>query len=674
MVVGFHWLLCPSHRPLFQELLRLQLNHLICFGIRKSLRYKEIRSDYEGDTSSDKAVSLIDGYLNYTNYQAYASEKSKNYIVQTLLEGVKNKVCNLFPNKHIQMYEDINEMLDGDIDVTKKYYNQVGRFYDMYHNTLVKLNHLEASLVDDEPGPLNIPDSAVEYNGHYYYLCCNNEAEDYATAENYCKEQGGYLATITSEKENKFLFNYVRKKGYSSAYFGLNNLKDGKAYQWNNGELLIYTKWAKNEPDNTFSDYGYYVRFNENAKDGTWKVDTFSGGETNFNNVFLCEWGDYSVTGNDGLKVTSKKRDIVLTLDISASMDGIPLDETKKAAAKFVDSILNKNSNIGLVSYSDEATSLSGICSNDVFLKNTITSLSSAENTNIEDGLSRAYSMLQLGQSKKKLIVLMSDGLPTLGKDGEELIKYAEKIKDQGVLIYTLGFFQNTEEYKAEGQYLMEKIASEGCHYEVSSSEDLVFFFEDVAGQIGGQKYIYVKVACPVDVSVTYKGETLSSAENDQNLRTSFGTLSFRENEGKENNEEESSGYSKTYLKEADSKVKILRLKEGTDYNIKINGTGDGEMDYTIGFVNDEGEYNDLRRFEDIDINKDTVIDTVANTSKKTLLNIDEDGDGKYDLKLQAGVNGYGEEVKIDRGIYIILAYAFISALIITIIVRKISI
>ena len=52
-------------------------------------------------------------------------------------------------------------------------------------------------------------------------------------------------------------------------------------------------------------------------------------------------------------------------------------------------------------------------------------------------------------------------------------------------------------------------------------------------------------------------------------------------------------------------------------------------MDYTIGFVNDEGEYNDLRRFEDIDINKDTVIDTVANTSKKTLLNIDEDGDGK---------------------------------------------
>ena len=381
-----------------------------------------------------------------------------------------------------------------------------------------------------------------------------------------------------------------------------------------------------------------------------------------------------SVIGNGILEVTSRERDIVLTLDVSASMDGIPLEETKKAATKFVDSVLDKNSNIGLVSYSDEASKLNDICSNATLLKDNITRLSSWRETNIGAGLTKAYSMLQTGPSQKKILVLMSDGLPTLGKNGEELIKYAQKIKDQGVLIYTLGFFQNTEEYKAEGQYLMEKIASEGCHYEVSSSEDLVFFFEDVAGQIGGQKYIYVKVACPVDVSVTYKGETLSSAENNQNLRTSFGTLSFRENEGKENNKEESSGYSNTYLKEADSKVKILRLKEGTGYNIKINGTGDGEMDYTIGFVNDEGEYNDLRRFEDIDINKDTVIDTVANTSKKTLLNIDEDGDGKYDLKLQAGVNGYGEEVKIDRGIYIILAYAFISALIITIIVRRITI
>ena len=99
-----------------------------------------------------------------------------------------------------------------------------------------------------------------------------------------------------------------------------------------------------------------------------------------------------------------------------------------------------------------------------------------------------------------------------------------------------------------------------------------------------------------------------------------------------------------------------------------VDGDGAAAMRYT------EARLSKISMEMLADINKDTVIDTVANTSKKTLLNIDEDGDGKYDLKLQAGVNGYGEEVKIDRGIYIILAYAFISALIITIIVRRITI
>lgn len=626
--------------------------------------YRKIRDDYENDTSGDKAVSFSDAYLNYTNYQAYASEKSKNYIAEALLEGAKNKVCNLFSNKNIRTYNDINEMLNGDIDISQKYYNLVGRFYDMYNNTLINMNNLEKSMVDNEEGPLNIPDDAVQYNGHYYYLYHNNEATDYIDAKSYCEEQGGYLATITSDKENKFLFNYIRKQGYQSAYFGLDGSTGTGMWLWNNGELFTYENWADNEPANSFDNYKYYVRFNDNTNNGTWKTDTFDSSTSGVNNVFLCEWGDYSVNGKDIIKTALKKRDVILTLDVSASMDGNPLEETKKATIKFIDEALNKNTNAGVVTYSSEAANLTSICSNKTFLKNSIEGLVSEDQTNIEAGLSRAYSMLQSGKAKKKIIVLMSDGQPNEGKEGEDLIKYAEKIKNQGVLIYTLGFFQNAGGYQAEGQYLMEKIASEGCHYEVESSEDLVFFFEDVAGQISGQKYIYVRIACPVDVSVTYDGQTLSSAESNQNLRTDFGTLSFEENDEEEKGE---------YSEETDNRVKVLRLKEGTDYDIRVKGTGDGEMDYTIGFMNDEGDYDDFRTFEDIEISKDTVIDTVANTSEKTLLNIDEDGDGKYDLKLQAGINGYGEKVKLDKRIYIIIAAAFFCSLFITFMVAKIK-
>ncbi len=38
-------------------------------------------------------------------------------------------------------------------------------------------------------------------------------------------------------------------------------------------------------------------------------------------------------------------------------------------------------------------------------------------------------------------------------------------------------------------------------------------------------------------------------------------------------------------------------------------------MDYTIRFMDDTGEYTDLRKFDDIKITEQTVIDTVATNS-----------------------------------------------------------
>ena len=58
-----------------------------------------------------------------------------------------------------------------------------------------------------------------------------------------------------------------------------------------------------------------------------------------------------------------------------------------------------------------------------------------------------------------------------------------------------------------------------------------MFFFDDIADMINGQKYIYIKIACPVDVTVKSGGETLTSEEKALNTRTTFGTLTFEEGE-----------------------------------------------------------------------------------------------------------------------------------------------
>lgn len=147
--------------------------------------------------------------------------------------------------------------------------------------------------------------------------------------------------------------------------------------------------------------------------------------------------------------------------------------------------------------------------------------------------------------------------------------------------------------------------------------------------------------------------------EEKLNTRTAFGSLTFEDNE-----KESDSGN--------DNRIKVLRLKEGTDYDIQIEGNGRGYMDYTIGFMDDTGEYSDLRKFNNIKVTKRTVIDTVAGTSNSTVLNVDEDGDGKYDLKYRATENGRGEIVDYTYVIYIAIGVVIlILILIATIKIKK---
>ena len=357
----------------------------------------------------------------------------------------------------------------------------------------------------------------------------------------------------------------------------------------------------------------------------------------------------------------SDERDIVLVLDTSGSMSGMPMTETKKASVNFIDTILEEDASIGVVTYDNSASLVSEFSVNKDSLEKVISDIYVGGGTNIEAGLKKAYSMLSTSNAKRKIIVLMSDGEPNDGKGGNDLISYADEIKKDGVLIYTLGFFESLGDYKTSAQQLMERIASDGCHYEVANADDLIFFFGDIADQLNGQKYIYIRIACPVDVAVTYNGETLCSAEDALNLRTDFGTLTFEENESVSDGDE-------------NDKIKVLRLKEGADYDVQIVGTGHGIMNYTIGFMDENGDYSDFRRFEDIKITRRTKIDTVAAVSKESVLNIDENGDGKYDLKIRAEENEIGEEVKeFDMDYIIVGGGVLLLLLFLIVIIREIK-
>lgn len=347
-------------------------------------------------------------------------------------------------------------------------------------------------------------------------------------------------------------------------------------------------------------------------------------------------------------RVTSDERDVVLVLDVSGSMDGRPMEETIKASENFIDTVLQQDASIGIVTYESYANQTSDFSIDGKYLKQCVRNIYASGGTNIDSGISMAHDMLKNSNAKKKIIVLMSDGEPNEGREGQALIDYADEVKKDGITIYTLGFFENLGSYKTSAQMLMEGIASEGCHYEVANADDLVFFFEDMADQINGTKYIYIRIACPVEVSVTFNGETLSSADDSLNQRTEFGTLTFEESENPYGGEND--------------RVKILRLKEGEDYDVQIVGTGRGLMDYTIGFMDEDGEYSDIREFHDVKINKHTVIDTVASTSRSTVLKVDQDGDGDYDVTYRAKENSIAEEDNASTVIWVVVAAVIVVA------------
>lgn len=524
----------------------------------------------------------------------------------------------------------------------------------VYSYPMLNIGAAAKAVMDHQIEQFDLPPGVVEFNGHYYYLYEKEDVTDWDTAQKYCETQGGYLATITSAEEDAFLYSYIINSGYHSAIFGLTDQEKVDNWCWVTGEEFSYQNWHTGEPNHQ-GGYEHYGMYYEKYTDGTWNDGDFGANTINGGIAFICEWGEYSVASNDisiqePIRTTSDEREIVLVLDTSGSMSGTPMEETKEASAKFIETVLEEDAGIGIVTYDNSAKRAFDFSVSKGALESIITAIYEGGGTNIEAGLREAQGMLDEGNAKKKILVLMSDGEPNDGRVGEALIEFADEIKDEDIIIYTLGFFENLEGNKSSAQALMEAIASDGCHYEVASADDLVFFFEDIADQINGQKYIYIRIACPVDVTVTHNGEMLCSAEDDLNLRTDFGTLTFEENENVTDANE-------------DDRIKVLRLKEGADYDVQIVGTGYGIMDYTIGFMDENGDYSDFRRFEDIKITRKTSIDTIATVSEESILNIDEDGDGKYDLKLRADENGYGEEVEEPILKYIIFSSGVLLAL-----------
>ena len=130
---------------------------------------------------------------------------------------------------------------------------------------------------------------AVEYNGHFYKIFPNGTVNTWEEANTLCKSMDGYLAVISSEEENSFLYGLMRANGIRSAFFGYSDAEEEGVWKWSDNEVSTYINWHEGEP-NSESNNEDYAMFYRKYSDGTWNDGTFGKGSASNGNAFFCEW------------------------------------------------------------------------------------------------------------------------------------------------------------------------------------------------------------------------------------------------------------------------------------------------------------------------------------------------------------------------------------------------
>ena len=127
-------------------------------------------------------------------------------------------------------------------------------------------------------------------NGHRYEVVVVPEGITWLDAKAAASARGGYLATLTSAEENRFVWSLIAnqprvwttslRQGQTDAvgpWIGLVQIRHQAqepkgGWQWISGEPLASTNWAAGKPNNLeqIEDYGHLFRVAGSKDPATW--------------------------------------------------------------------------------------------------------------------------------------------------------------------------------------------------------------------------------------------------------------------------------------------------------------------------------------------------------------------------------------------------------------------
>lgn len=181
-------------------------------------------------------------------------------------------------------------------------------------------------------------------------------------------------------------------------------------------------------------------------------------------------------------------KELMFVVDTSGSMQGEKMTQTKNAL-KFCLNTLNEHDRFGLISFSTEVVAFAGGNLQDATKENVNKALQAVEQleasggTNIDEALRAALGAnFTAGSAKAKMIIFMTDGLPTVGNtDMAAILKNTQEANQkQKVRIFNFGVGNDVN------THLLDKLAldHEGVSTYISPREDIEVKVSDLANKI----------------------------------------------------------------------------------------------------------------------------------------------------------------------------------------------
>ena len=118
---------------------------------------------------------------------------------------------------------------------------------------------IDVSAFSPCPSTINGFKKLGNYNGHSYFL--SETKETWLEAHEMAAEQGGYLATLSSQEENDFLQGQLNQQ---MVFIGLNDQMGEGQLTWTNGETVSLDLSYENNENNDFAVMNFWA--------GTWQM------------------------------------------------------------------------------------------------------------------------------------------------------------------------------------------------------------------------------------------------------------------------------------------------------------------------------------------------------------------------------------------------------------------